>query len=359
MMAGGMTFCSVADLAFLPRLLVLHSSLCALERPFALHVLCMDEPSERVLRQLALPSVVIVGIHQLDGRDPNLAAACRTRTHKEAAQTSKPSLLLSVLAQAPPEELVTFLDADLYFYADPCILLAELEHDDSILLHAHRYPPEWSHWAQDSGEFNTGFIAFRNDERGLAAVRWWRDRCLEWCYDRVEPGRYCDQHYVHDWPHTRDGVHVVQHPGAGVAPWNARRHELASRGGQPWIDGEPVVFYHFQSLRLVRGLKSLRRIVEPEWAFEPIPGRDDDLWATSPGYELSETERRIFWRPYLLELATAVDAVGGVDRTLESALIPRRLGSLGRAGMRRAAPSTVRQALRRAAGRPLPRRVGA
>src|SRR5207302_1556313 len=95
--------------------------------------------------------------------------------------------------------------------------------DDSVLLVPHRYIDAWQRHTEETGAYNGGFVGFRNDARGVDALRWWRDRCIEWCYDRVEPGRFTDQRYLHDWPRTRPGTHVLAHPGGGLAPWNIRR----------------------------------------------------------------------------------------------------------------------------------------
>ena len=79
--------------------------------------------------------------------------------------------------------------------------------------------------------YNVQFMTFRRDARGLEALHWWRDRCIEWCYYRVEDGKLGDQKYLDDWPERFDGVHVLEHPGGGLAPWNVENYELARRNG--------------------------------------------------------------------------------------------------------------------------------
>jgi hypothetical protein len=74
---------------------------------------------------------------------------------------------------------------------------------------------------------------------------WWAARCLEWCYARMENGKFGDQKYLDDWPTRFKGIHVLQHLGGGAAPWNIQKYKV-SRG--PRIDGVPVIFYHFHEL---------------------------------------------------------------------------------------------------------------
>src|SRR5437588_7029716 len=162
----------------------------------------MDETTERVLRKLALPNIEIVGLAELEHDDPELAAIRSTRSQAEYCQTAKPAALLHSLVHRREIEILTLVDADLYFYADPTLLLHELQ-SGCILLVPHRRPPSRAQKALEGGEYNSGFVVFRNDARALDAVRWWRERCLEWCYNRVEPGRFTDQRYLHGWPQSR------------------------------------------------------------------------------------------------------------------------------------------------------------
>ena len=92
-------------------------------------------------------------------------------------------------------------------------------------------------------------LVFRNDTRGLACLTWWRERCLEWCGSIPEPGRFGDQKYLDDWPQRFEGVHVVQHFGANLAPWNIRNHNIARRGDHLLIETFPVIFFHFHGFR--------------------------------------------------------------------------------------------------------------
>jgi len=96
-----------------------------------------------------------------------------------------------------------------------------------------------------------GLVAFRRDERGLACLEWWRERCIEWCHDRVEGDRYADQKYLDDWPTRFAGVCVLQHKGANLAVWNLANYELGWTDNQVTVDNQPMIFFHFHGLRWI------------------------------------------------------------------------------------------------------------
>ncbi|NQU11830.1 hypothetical protein HQ590_13635, partial [bacterium] len=118
---------------------------------------------------------------------------------------------------------------------------------------------------------------------GLACLQRWREQCLDWCYDRVEPGRFADQKYLDEWPDRFAGVAVITHPGANLAPWNFGNHRLRAADARVWVDDQPLLFYHFQ------GLKRLNR-----WIV------DTNL----NGYQMRATAvlRRAVYRPYIRTL---------------------------------------------------------
>ena len=160
-----------------------------------------------------------------------------------------PSVVRYCLSHEPELDAITYLDADLYFFSNPEPLFAELT---TIRSRSSRTGtrPRIGTQITTSGIYNVEWLTFRRDERGLRALEWWRERCLEWCYDRLEDGKLGDQMYLDDWPERFEGVSVLQHVGGGLAPWNVANYTLSERDGRPWVDDVPLVFYHFHSLKL-------------------------------------------------------------------------------------------------------------
>ena len=190
-------FCTLFDKNYLFKGLALHESLRRHVEDFTLWILCMDDTAFDVLERLDLPDVKLLSLAQFE--DEDLLAAKETRTQVEYCWTCTPSLPLYLLEHEPGLESISYLDADLFFSDDPAPVFQELG-EGSIGIVGHRYGPKWEALAEDSGIYNVGFMVFRNDKRALTCLSWWRDRCIEWCYHRVEDGKMGDQKYLDDWP---------------------------------------------------------------------------------------------------------------------------------------------------------------
>lgn len=244
------TFCTYFDRDYLPRGLALYRSLQQHCPAFRLWVLCLDRDCLQALEQLRPPELRPVALEELEAADPKLLEAKRNRSRIEYYFTCTPALPLFVLQQHPDVDLITYLDSDLFFFADPAPLFEEMD-DHSVAIIAHRFAPHLRH-RERNGIYNVGWLSFRRDTRGLACLSWWRERCLEWCYDRPEPGRYADQKYLDDWPTRFPGVVVLAHNGANLAPWNVSNYEITERAGRVWVDDQPLIFFHFQGLTQIR-----------------------------------------------------------------------------------------------------------
>jgi hypothetical protein len=238
-------FCTYFDRRFLPRALALFESLRQWCPEFRLWALCMDEASHAALRELALPGVEPISLAEFERNDPQLRRAKASRSPVEYYFTCTPSLPLYVLRQVPEVDLITYLDADLYFFADPRPLFEELG-EASVGIIPHRFSRRVADH-EKYGIYNVGWLSFRRDESGLACLRWWREQCLEWCYARLEEGRYADQKYLDRWPELFPNVRVLRHKGANLGPWNLANYKVTVHDGRPWVDEQPLLFYHFSS----------------------------------------------------------------------------------------------------------------
>ncbi len=244
-------FCTYFDHNYLPRGLALYRSLQAQCPDFTLWVLCLDDEAHALLSRLALPGVEAIALAEFEAGDDELLRAKAGRSLIEYYFTCTPSLPLYIFAHWPDVDQLTYLDADLYFFASPEALFAEIG-DASIALISHRFPPNAQAQADQFGIYNVGWLTFRHDENGLACLHRWRGQTIAWCSDTTANGQFGDQKYLDDWPESFENVHIIQHTGANAGPWNLPTHPITQRGGQVWIGDDPLIFFHFQSLKRVR-----------------------------------------------------------------------------------------------------------
>jgi hypothetical protein len=251
-------FCTYFDQYYLARGLTLYRSLRKHCPDFKLWVLCMDDEAHRILQKLELPGINPISLEDFERNDQELQIAKTNRSRIEYYFTCTPSLPLFVLNKWPEVDLITYLDADLFFFDSPDPIFQEVD-EASIGIIGHRFPPH----LQDReiyGLYNVGWLSFRRDVNGIECLKWWRDRCLEWCYDRVENGKFADQKYLDKWPDLFKGVKALQHKGANLAPWNLANYSVKASEDGVWIDNENLIFFHFHSLKRV-----LHRVFNPSF----------------------------------------------------------------------------------------------
>jgi glycosyltransferase involved in cell wall biosynthesis len=243
-------YCCYFDHRYLPRGVAMIRSLKTWEPTAVIWVLCLSEECYRVLSALGEPAVNLLRIADLEEVFPDLFEARSNRSLIEYYFTCTPSLVRFVLAKTEEQDIVTYVDGDLYFYSDPGPLFAELG-PNSVSIIPHRFPPKLKH-LEKFGLYNVGWMSFRNDPRGRAVVNWWQDRCNEWCYDILDGDRFADQKYLDRIATHFEGVVVLAHRGANLAPWNLGGHFLSINDGRIVVDDEwPLIFFHFHGLRRV------------------------------------------------------------------------------------------------------------
>lgn len=240
-------FCTYFDHRYFDRGMAMHESLLGHCPGARLWVLCLSEACHRALTALALPSIVPIRLADFEAGNEALAAAKRNRSLMEYYFTCTASLMDWILARDGGIDILTYLDGDLYFFADPEPIFRAFEGYSSLLIE-HRFPQQLEQMAV-YGTYNVGWMSFRRDKDGMEALDWWRDRCLEWCYDRLEGDRFADQKYLDRFSALFRGVLVLKHAGANLAPWNIGRHLLSEADGRILVDGQPLIFYHFHNFK--------------------------------------------------------------------------------------------------------------
>lgn len=247
-------YCTYFDGGFLPQGLALWRSLARYDKDAVLWVLALDDTAAKVLHAVGGTWLRVVTLPELESADPELARVKSTRSRIEYYFTLSPCWPRHLLRARAEIDRITYLDADLLFFGNPEPVFAAM--DDaraSVMITAHRFPAFLGHYEQH-GRFNVGLLAFRNDGPGRTCLEDWRTRCLAWCHDRLEDGKYADQKYLEGWPALLGpALLVLDHPGVNLAPWNWSGHRCEVSAAGIRVDEVPLVFFHFARFRALGG----------------------------------------------------------------------------------------------------------
>ena len=245
-----LNFCTLFNSAYLSRGLVMYHSLLKNCLDFHLYVFAFDDVCYEYLKKQNLAHLTVVSLKEFE--DSELLRVKPTRTPAEYCWTSTASTILYSINHYGLKNC-TYIDADMCFYSDPAVLIEEMG-NNSVLITDHRYTPQYDQSVR-SGKYCVQFVTFKNTNEGLTVLNWWRNACIEWCYNRVEDGKFGDQKYLDNWTQQFKGVHELKHLGGGVAPWNVQQYKFTKQGdkiiGTEIATGNTfeMVFFHYHSFK--------------------------------------------------------------------------------------------------------------
>lgn len=277
-----LNFCTLFNSGYLSRGLALYQSLERTCDEFHLYVFAFDDVCFDYLKRLNYKSLTVISLKEFE--DEKLLAVKSSRSAGEYCWTSTASTIRYCI-QTFNLYQCTYIDADMYFYSNPKVLLDELG-NNSVMITEHRYTEAYDQ-SLESGRYCVQFMTFNNDEKGMKVLERWRNDCIDWCYARIENGKFGDQKYLDTWTTEFEGVHEMQHLGGGVAPWNMQQFEFKNENAKITVKQKStgkefdLVFFHFHGLKLFS---------------------DNIVSYTGDKYEMDSDVKQILFEPYTKEL---------------------------------------------------------
>ena len=248
-----LTFCTLFDSNYLDKGLVLYESMSNVMENFKLYILAMDEKCEDILKDMNLSHSIVISLKEFE--DEELLEIKSKRARAEYCWTCTASLLDYVLEKYK-EEYCTYVDSDLYFFKNPQILIEEMvDANCSVQIVEHGFGNGLiaKEKIKGAGRYCVQFNTFKNDIHGREILSTWKAQCRNHC--SMAPGEMGDQKYLSDWAEKYEQVHVLQHQGGGVAPWNVFRFKSSEKDG--WLIEKKtkkefeLIFYHFHHLEYI------------------------------------------------------------------------------------------------------------
>lgn len=243
-------YCTLFNVNYMSRGINLYNSLLKVSNNFRLYIFAFDNLSYDYLVNLNLKKTIIISLK--DFEDSQLKRVKKSRTKTEYFWTCTGSTVLYLFKRYQIKSC-TYLDADLYFYKNPKILIKE-SRKASCIISKHNYTEKYDQ-SDTSGIYCVQFMYFKNNILGKKILLDWRKQCIKWCYNRFEDDKFGDQKYLDKWPKKYKGVYVLKNLGGGLAPWNIQKYKIMkNKKFQSKLNNKIVfdmIFYHFHNLKFI------------------------------------------------------------------------------------------------------------
>ncbi len=277
-----LNFCTLFNSAYLSRGITMYESLLSCCDDFHLYVVAFDEACYTYLSAQRYKHLTVISLAEFETKE--LLEVKPKRSAAEYCWTCSASTIYHCIRKYGLTNC-TYLDADMLFYSNPKVLIDEMG-TSSVLISPHRYTVDYDQ-SKSSGKYCVQFVCFKNTEVGMSVLKWWKDACIDWCYARLEDGKFGDQKYLDEFSTRFSGIHELLHLGGGLAPWNIQQYDFEKMGNQlcgiEKSSGKKfdVVFFHFHGLKFYE-----KNIVS----------------LTDKQYKISKLIQQHFYFPYLQKL---------------------------------------------------------
>jgi len=212
-----------------------------------LFIICLDDKSFKYFSTNTFSNTTPIPLKEVEAYYDELIPAKNNRTYIEYIFTLSPVLALYIFEKYNYINIITTLDADIFFFSDPSVLFTDFD-SYSIGITPHRFDHSLK-YLEKYGKYNVSFQTFKNDDIGIACLKKWKDNCIEWCYDKYENNKFADQKYLDDWCDMYQNIKIFNHEGV-AAPWNVIDQDISvNNKGVIMIKNEPLIFYHFHGVR--------------------------------------------------------------------------------------------------------------
>ncbi len=287
-------YCTIIDESYVPRALVLRDSIMRHSPSAYFSFYCADNAAADMLDLYARERTYVVRPEKYETSELR-AIKCVSKL-SEYCWTCKPAILIHAMQSDLQPQWVVWLDSDMMAYGDIGITFDRYS-DASVVLSPHRSTlPKFAAYEPIVGKFNAGFVAFQTSNEGREALDWWMVQCLQGCPAEPDGSRYADQKYLNSIPSLFPNAVASDSPGLNCAPWNVFGRDIVIDGNRVTVDGEPLLLYHFQGLKIIRS-----------WAY--------DLYGAQPA--LPKLVRGAIYRQYLHALSAQIrDCAARVGRPL-------------------------------------------
>ena len=205
-------------------------------------IITVDKQAYEILKK----KKSVISIHSEEFESPELKKIRKNRKINEYCWTLKSIGIDYIFKKFSDCDWVTYLDSDSMIFKS---FSKEYKKKFDVILTPHRFKIDYFKKMEDSvGNFNAGFIAFRNSKNGKKVLQFWKKKCLNWCFDIPDKIGYADQKYLNDIPKKFNNIQTKPSVGLNLAPWNIATNRKTLEISK--ILQKRLSFYHMQGLKI-------------------------------------------------------------------------------------------------------------
>jgi len=242
--------CAIVSNEYLVRVIALYKSLMRHQDNFNLWLCTIDKAAYETLIDLDLPNVTVISAEKVEG--DRYANISEKHDKSEYCWILK-SVFIEYLFDSYMLEKVLYCDADMYFYSTVNYIFDEWG-SYSLLMATQRADVFLE---QANGQYQAGLLGFRNDSYGREILTWWKENCINWCYDWADAKmeRWGDQKYLERVPMLFENIKVSHNLGINAAPWNLilndKGYSVTGDTTHVLINNYLLCAYHFGSMQII------------------------------------------------------------------------------------------------------------
>lgn len=222
---------------YLPQGLTMYFSLKKNLNNFCLWVVCMDSKVENFFLSKKYEKIKIIPLRKIENNQ--LLKVKKKRKFVEYCWTLTP-FLPDYLFNKKKIEKVTYLDADIFFFRSPIQIIDEFKKSKkSVYITEHGFHKD-NDQSKVSGKFCVQYMIFKKNKSSKKILKWWQEKCIEWCFDYPDNGRLGDQKYLDQWPKLfKKNIHISKNRNFFQGPWTFDRFNINEK-----------IIYHFHGLKI-------------------------------------------------------------------------------------------------------------
>lgn len=168
----------------------------------------------------------------------------------ELCTNIKPAILNYFLNDS---DYLYYIDPDIYFYQNPALVNDEFGLSD-VLITPHSLTPIMDEFSPSdlefmrTGVYNLGFIGLRKSSNSKKFLVWWGERCLNYGLNETSSGLFVDQKFIDLSLAFYSFISISRNYGLNVGYWNLHERFIRQEGGELFVNGDKLIFYHFSGL---------------------------------------------------------------------------------------------------------------